>query len=98
MNLTRNDYRIIDFLYNKGCLTKIYALKLKNIADGTELSIYKIRDAMKLFLNLGIISEGARDVRAKTYYLTEKGQEIARENMLGAEKVMKRLNEAKGEI
>lgn len=97
MNLTRNDYRIIDFLYNKGCLTKIYALKLQIIADGTDLSIYKIRDAVKLFLNLGIINEGAKDVRAKTYYLTEKGQEIARENIEGIKKVMERLNEVKGE-
>lgn len=80
MNLTKNDYMIMNTLYDNGCLTKMCSFTLQKIADTTNLSIYKIRDAMRLFINLGLVDEGARDVRAKTYFLSDKGREIVEDN------------------
>jgi predicted transcriptional regulator len=70
----------MDTMYNMGCFSTICSFTLQKIADTTNLSIYKIRDAMKLFINLGLVNEGARDVRAKTYFLSEKGIQIVKEN------------------
>lgn len=80
MNLTKNDYMIMNTLYDNGCLSKMCSFTLQKIAETTNLSIYKIRDAMKLFMNLGLVNEGARDVRAKTYFLSEQGIEIVEDN------------------
>jgi DNA-binding MarR family transcriptional regulator len=80
VNLTKNDYMIMNILYDNGCLSKMCSFTLQKISDTTNLSIYKIRDAMKLFINLGLVDEGARDVRAKTYFLSVKGRDIVEEN------------------
>lgn len=80
MNLTKNDYMIMDTLYDNGCLSKMCSFTLQKIATTTNLSVFKIRDAIKLFITLELVCEGARDVRAKTYFLSEKGRSIVEEN------------------
>lgn len=100
MDLTRNEYRIISTLYENGCFSRLCSFRKDKLAELTNLSVYKIRDAMKTFLNLGIVEKGAKDVRADTYFLTEKGIKIAEDNMkvdtVLLEKIQKFKNE-KGE-
>jgi len=82
VNLTKNDYFIMDTLYDKGCFSIICSFTLQKMADTTGLSIYKIRDSMRMFINLELVNEGARDVRAKTYFLSDKGIQIVEENKM----------------
>lgn len=95
MNLNRNDYRIIGILYENACFSKLCAFKKDKIAELSNLSIYKIRDATKTFMNLGIVEKGAKDNRADTYYLTEEGIKIAEENMRVSREVISKIQEIK---
>lgn len=78
-NYNSNDYKI---LYNfkarsKGSvgagITAMKALTLKDIASDTNLSHVKVRQAIFNFLEDGFVKEGIKKVRAKTYFITEKG-------------------------
>lgn len=96
MEFTRNDYRIIGKLFEKGCVSKIHSLRIQRIAEETNLSVPKIRQSLKLFLNLDIVDKGAKDERADTYFLTQKGIEIAEENMTVDKSILEKINKLKG--
>ena len=70
---SRNDYKILIYLYNSECFTEINALPIKNIQNNLDLSQNKIRNALKSFKNVGFVNEGATIQRAKTYYVTKMG-------------------------
>lgn len=95
MNLTKNDYFILDTLYNNGCFTKMCSFTLLKTTELTNLSKYKIRDSIKMFINLGLVCEGARDVRAKTYFLSSKGIEMVEENRKVSDELMARYKAIK---
>ena len=42
---------------------------------------------MKMFQNMGLVEEGAREIREKTYYLTEEGIELAEKISKETEKI-----------
>ena len=100
MDLTRNEYRIIGVLYENACFSKLCSFKILRIASETKLSIVKIRQTMKMFVNMGIVEKGAKDERADTFFLTNKGIEIAEENMKVNKELLekiKKIKERKGE-
>lgn len=97
MNLTKNDYYIMDTLYDKGCFSKMCSFTLQKLADSTSLSIYKIRDSMRMFINLDLVCEGARDVRAKTYFLSDKGIALVKENKVVPKELKDRFSKMQNE-
>ena len=86
MNLNKNDYNILDTLYRNQCVTKICSFTKQRIANECKLSVFKITASLKIFINMGLVDEGAKDERAKTYYLTENGvkliEDIREENAI----------------
>ena len=95
MDFTRNEYRIIGALYENACFSKLCSFRIQKIADTTNLSVPKIRQSMKMFSNLGLVDKGAKDERADTYFLTDKGIEIAEENMKIDEKLLEKIKNLK---
>lgn len=77
--LSKNDYKIIIEIYNSGGDTELKSFTLKHISNLTKLSIVKIRTAIKKFIELNYINEGARQHREKTYYITELGKQKIQE-------------------
>lgn len=79
MTFTENDYKIlksiIDRNNEKKGLCKGSGTTIKELVDKTNLSDKKVRIAIKKFLEVGFISEGAAIVKAKTYILTPEGFE-----------------------
>lgn len=96
MDFTRNEYKIIGKLFEKGCISKLQSFRIQKIADETNLSVPKIRQTLKLFLNLEIVDKGAKDERADTYFLTEKGIKIAEESMTVDKNILEKINKLKG--
>lgn len=72
---SRNDYRVLFELYKGECFTELQSLPVKAIADEVKLSTNKVRQALKSFISVGYVEEGATIHRAKTYYVTQKGIE-----------------------
>ena len=91
MNLNKNDYRILDKIYDGGGRAVMCSLTLEKIAELSGLSIHKIRASIKLFIGLGFVNEGARDSRAKTYFLSDKGISIVKENQRISREIAKDL-------
>lgn len=79
--LNQNDYKILQSFVGrdgKG-MSKIRSLTCKNVSEITELSLVKVKNTVKILLELGLILNGIMRVRAKTYYISEKGIETLRE-------------------
>lgn len=105
--LSKNDFFIIDYMYRNGLINKTCSSTLQKISSGiktrreerkedqTGVSIPKMRVAMKLFISIGLVYEGARDVRSKTYYLSEKGIEVAKAMRRDAEESLKIITNTK---
>lgn len=76
---TENDYKvlkaIIDRNNGKKGLCKGNGTTIKELIEKTKLSDKKVRDAIKKFLEEGLITEATLIVRAKSYMLTTKGFE-----------------------
>lgn len=102
--LSKNDFSIIDYMYRNGLINKTCSSTLQKISNGikarreelkedqTGVSIPKMRVAMKLFISIGLVYEGARDVRSKTYYLSEKGIEVAKTIRKDVEESLRMIN------
>lgn len=73
MALSKNDYNILVLLHNNQCNTKMKSYTIKKISQDTNLSIPKIRNAIKMFLLLNYINEGSNDASSKTYYINQNG-------------------------
>ena len=87
MNLNKSDYFILGTMYKKKCVNRICSLTKQKLAKKCELSVYKISSTMKMFQNMGLVEEGAREIREKTYYLTEEGIELAEKISKETEKI-----------
>lgn len=94
MELTHKDYRMLQIMYLKGYVNKICGASLEKITEdnideerGISYSFYTIRASIKTFEMLGIVAKGIKSGRKNTYFLTEKGINIAKE-------VMENLKEA----
>lgn len=96
MDFTRNDYKIIGKLFEKGCISNLQSFRIQKIAEETNLSVPKIRQTLKLFLSLNIVDKGAKDEKADTYFLTEKGIRIAEESMTVDKSILEKINKLKG--
>ena len=72
----KNDYRILQSLVEKECYSLIASLNIKQIASVTNLSIQKIRIALKSFVLLNYVSLGAKDNNSNTFYITNKGRKL----------------------
>lgn len=76
--LTKNDYSILIVLFNENCNTEIKSFTIERIKEEVNLSCNKIRNSLKKFIELEMISEGAKQHRSKTYYISKKGIEKVR--------------------
>lgn len=77
INFTENDYKIMKAILdkddkNKGrCRNK--GTTVAEIEVKTKLSSKKIRDTLKIFIECGYVCEGIRQVRTRTYMVTQEG-------------------------
>lgn len=75
-SLNSNDYKILESIIdnknNRG-LSRGRGSSLKQIIEKTKFSDVKVRSTIKVLLQMGLITEGIKHVKAKTYYLSEKG-------------------------
>jgi len=75
-NLNSNDYKIlqcvVDKEKNRG-LAIGRGSTLKQIVEKTGLSLVKVRNTIMILLEEGLVIEGVKRVKAKTYCRTEKG-------------------------
>ena len=95
MDFNRNEYRIMNTLYQNICFSKLCSFKIQRIADETGLSVVKIRQSMKMFLNLGLVEKGARDERANTFYLTTEGIKVVEDSMKVDQELLKKIKQIK---
>lgn len=99
MDFTRNEYRILGIFYQNACFSKLCSFRITRIAESTNLSVPKIRQSMKMFINLGLIDKGARDERADTYFLTQEGIKVVEESQKIDSELLEKINKIKkGEI
>lgn len=71
--LTMNEYKILAYLYQNDYHTELQSITIKELQKQTELSINKIREAIKKFKTMNYVSEGFMHHRAKSYYITKEG-------------------------
>ena len=76
VTLTKNDYMILESLYDNNCITKMCSFTKQRMADECKLSVFKIASSMKMFINMGYIEEGAKEEKSKTYYVTLDGMKV----------------------
>lgn len=88
--LTQNDYRILTKMYESGACSKICAKTINKIAQEVNLSTYKVRESMKIFLILNFVEEGVRCSNAKSYFLTDVGQKEASDTVAELQEQAKR--------
>jgi hypothetical protein len=74
--LNSNDYKILESIVdkekNRG-LAKGRGSTLKQLVEKTGFSDVKIRNTLKVLLELNYITEGVKKIKAKTYCITEVG-------------------------
>jgi Fe2+ or Zn2+ uptake regulation protein len=70
---TKNQFMIIDCLYQNDCVNKLQSLTRRQLEKLTGLSIHTVIKATNIFLELGYIAEGVYEGISKCYYLTQKG-------------------------
>lgn len=75
-NLNSNDYKILTCIVDKGTgrgLSKGKGSTIAQIIESTNFSHVKVRETIKILLEMGLIGEGVKKVKARAYYITEKG-------------------------
>lgn len=81
-NLNSNDYKIlssiVDKAKNRG-LAIGRGSTLKQIIEKTNLSDVKVRNTLKILLEEGLIIQGVKKIRSKTYCISEKGIQTLKE-------------------
>jgi len=81
-NLNSNDYKILECIVdkekNRG-LAIGRGSTLKQVIDKTGFSEVKIRNTIKVLLKEGLIIEGVKKVRAKSYCINKEGIEKLKE-------------------
>lgn len=76
--VSKNDYSVLLLLFNDGCTTEFKSYTKKCIQEKLseekiELSLNKITNTLKTFIQMDYIKEGARQWQSKTFYLTKEG-------------------------
>jgi len=75
-DLNSNDYRILESIIdnekNRG-LSRGRGSTIVQIIDKTGFSVVKIRGTIKVLLEMGLILDGVKKVKANAYYLTKEG-------------------------
>lgn len=79
--MSQNDYRILMTIYKYGCTNEMKSITLYKIHEISLLSVSKIRQSVKRFMQLEYISEGAVNHSAKTYFVTKSGIKKIKELM-----------------
>ena len=73
---TQKQFGVVMCLYQNGRVDELKNYKRATIAKITNLHVNTVISAIKEFMELGYIKEGAKDGISKTYYLTKEGIEI----------------------
>ncbi len=75
-DLNSNDYRILESIIdnekNRG-LSRGRGSTIVQIIEKTGFSVVKIRSTIKVLLEMGLILDGVKKVKANAYYLTKEG-------------------------
>jgi len=75
-DLNSNDYRILESIIdnekNRG-LSRGRGSTIVQIIEKTGFSVVKIRGTIKVLLEMGLILDGVKKVKANAYYLTKEG-------------------------
>lgn len=73
--INKTDYLILEVLAVRCLTTPFYSAKIEQLMEYTSLSKTKVRNALRVFIMMGLVKEGNKDHRNKTYYITEQGEE-----------------------
>lgn len=73
--INKTDYYILEVLAIRSLTTPFYSAKIEQLMQYTGLSKTKVRNALRVFMMMGLIKEGNKDHRSKTYYITEQGED-----------------------
>lgn len=73
--INKTDYLILEVLAVRTLNTPFYSATIEQLMDYTTLSKTKIRNALRVFIMMGLVKEGNKDHRNKTYYITVQGED-----------------------
>lgn len=71
----KTDYKVLECLIAKGCLSPVASVTIKQIMEFTELSQTKVRAVINQFKLMNYIKDGSKEGNNKTYYITNDGIE-----------------------
>lgn len=71
----KTDYKVLECLIAKNCMSPVASLTIKQIIEFTELSQTKIRSVINQFKLMSYIKDGSKEGNNKTYYITNEGVE-----------------------
>lgn len=77
--MTKKDFAILHVLINNECFTEMYSMTIKEFQLDMKPSTIK-RKILDL-VQEGYIKNGLMDGKAKTYYISEKGVKIYKEEV-----------------
>lgn len=85
MNIDKVDIEILYMLYSQKKISPMKSFSVKNIIDNTNLNLSYhsiLRRVSKKLIPSGYLFEGYKDGNSKNYYLSNKGIEYLKENII----------------
>ena len=73
--VNKTDYLILEVLATRDLNTPFFSAKIEQLMQYTSLSKTKVRNALRVFIMMGLVNEGNKDHRSKTYYITGRGED-----------------------
>ncbi|MGL5330109.1 MAG: winged helix-turn-helix transcriptional regulator [Peptostreptococcaceae bacterium] len=77
MTFTEKDFEILKAILTRGDTKKglsiAHGVTVIELAERTNVTTKKVREALKKLLEVGYVKEGLKKERAKTYILTQEG-------------------------
>lgn len=73
--INKTDYIILEVLAVRNLITPFFSATIEQLMEYTSLSKTKIRNTLRVFMMMGLVKEGNKDKRNKTYYITEQGED-----------------------
>lgn len=83
-NLDKVDIEIIYCLYRNEKNNSLKSFKISQIIEETNLKLtyYTYLNRINKLIKLGLVKEGIKDIKAKTFYITKDGSEYLVNNIL----------------
>lgn len=84
--LDMEEFKVLSYLMQEKCITEYYSKTRSEIVQSNNISDSKVYRCIKKLKALNYITEGYKNEKKKTYYLTEQGMKLIVEKLLLKEK------------